>query len=224
MGKRLSEAQRNLTERLLSRRGDPVRTQRGYEEVGESCKPGTIPGDFLACLESFVLRLVDEYGIDFNLTSLVPPPNAECRKRQTTLILDAPPASAARRTFTFHAPESRVLVVDDLCVSVDDPYGASSLRIEWSIDGQRRGTNYQEDPSADELSVGLPGGVGGGGRDADLGVAGSGGSGFGLGNAGDFWKIGRIVLSDEQTLGLAVENVNRFLSIPLTISATLWKP
>jgi len=148
-------------------------------------------------IEKVVFGFLTEFGVDFPIDFLVPPPDVEVAARQGTVSLgpqgtqygSSPPVKTDTSCTTFRARDSGFLVIDFHDIIMEDPIAEEYFEITYTFDEQENNPNFQR-------------------------TKGTGEDGH--------WKFNRIVLVDGEELEICVVNTNPYAGGVYSFESRMW--
>lgn len=182
-GEKLGEIRRRLLER--------------YNKEAEPLRNASVPDLVSDKLEKKIWQFLSEFGINYPLAFIHPPPDVYVPARQGTCYLDpngtttgtSPPIATDQKCLTFRAREGGFLVIDHLDFIMEDPISEDYFEIDYRFDEQYNSANFQCDKTVHECG---------------------------------HWKFNRIVLIDAECLTVCVRNTNPYAGGYFSYESVLW--
>jgi hypothetical protein len=183
MARDLSEIRKNLYKRYRD----------GEKRVSNFSMPELVADK----VERIVFSFLTEFGLDYPMDFITPPPDVEVVARQGTDCLDplgstsggSMPVATDRRCQTFRSRDKGFLVIDTHDFIMEDPIADESFKIKYTFMEQENTPNFQS--SKDSVEVG-------------------------------HWKFNRTVLVDGETMSACVENTNAFAGGCYSFESRMW--
>jgi len=144
-------------------------------------------------VEKLIVAVLTEFGLDYPLDFIIPPPDAVAVQRQATFVLQ-PTGFPARfgsscRDITFKARKKGYLVIKRLDIIPEDSVGDENVTLKFIFGSQENSVNHQINKGDVE-----PG----------------------------HWKFSGLVLADEDELTVRVCNKSNVRDAVVSMEADLW--
>ena len=102
-------------------------------------------------LEKTVIAFLTEFGVDYSINFLTPPPDAKSFKRQTQFTIPSSREGDNTIELSFKARDRGILVLKDIGLSRDDEIAEEHGTVKWEFNNTNNSINFQENKTSPEL-------------------------------------------------------------------------